>query len=192
MDTNKTDKIYTSSDGSFTYTIVRSSRRTVGYVVNAAGEVQVRIPRRFPLSEAIAMTEDKRDWIRKALEKVRERREQSRSRDWPAMRDATYAWIRAGGRRMLRDKLDYWAQRMGVTYQRIAIRDTSTRWGSCSSKGNLNFCWKIFLLPEHLADYLVVHELAHRVHMDHSAAFWAMVRQYCPYYESARRELKYY
>ena len=79
---------------------------------------------------------------------------------------------------------------MGVTYGRITIRAAKTRWGSCSGAGNLNFHWKLILMPDEVLDYVVVHELAHRKQMNHSPAFWAEVEKVLPDYRERRRWLK--
>ena len=79
---------------------------------------------------------------------------------------------------------------MGVDYGRITIREQKTRWGSCSSKGNLNFNWKLVLLAPELLDYVVVHELAHRREMNHSKNFWKIVEAELSDYRERRRRLK--
>ena len=66
-------------------------------------------------------------------------------------------------------------KQLNVKMGRITLRNTSSRWGSCSSAHNLSFCWKIAFAPVEVVDYLVAHEVAHMVHMDHSAKFWALV-----------------
>jgi predicted metal-dependent hydrolase len=74
---------------------------------------------------------------------------------------------------------------------RIAIRDSRSRWGSCSSKGNLNFHWKLGVIPVHLSDYIIVHELCHLKEFNHGAGFWNLVAQVCPEYEAYKAELRH-
>lgn len=78
----------------------------------------------------------------------------------------------------------------GFSVGRISIRDTKTRWGSCSKRGNLNFNYKILFLPAHLADYIVVHELCHLQEFNHSQNFWALVAKIFPNHKAMRAELK--
>ena len=87
-------------------------------------------------------------------------------------------------------RVEYFAPLVGVTYNRIFIKEQKTRWGSCSSLGNLNFNWKLILLDEELLDYVVVHELAHRKQMNHSPTFWVEVERVLPDYRERRRRLR--
>ena len=84
----------------------------------------------------------------------------------------------------------YYAQLLGVTYATISIRDQKTRWGSCSSKGNLSFSWRLILAPPKVLDYVVVHELCHRKEMNHSPRFWVLVESMIPDYKTHRKWLK--
>jgi hypothetical protein len=80
--------------------------------------------------------------------------------------------------------------RYGFTYKRISIRSQRTRWGSCSKKGNLNFNYKIALMPAHLVDYIIVHELCHLGAFDHSPKFWGLVAETIPNHKACRKELR--
>lgn len=88
------------------------------------------------------------------------------------------------------ERVAYYAEQIGVTYGRITIRNQKTRWGSCSSKGNLNFNCLLMLTPPEIVDYVVVHELCHRKEMNHSKAFWSEVEKVLPNYKTRVRWLK--
>lgn len=99
-------------------------------------------------------------------------------------------WFRNRAREVLRDRADHFAALLGVGYARLTVRDTRSRWGSCSSRGGLNFSWRLILAPPDVLDYLVVHELAHRRELNHSPRFWAIVAAHCPEYPSREAWLK--
>lgn len=99
-------------------------------------------------------------------------------------------WYREEARRVLTARADYFAAQLGVRYQRLAIRDPRSRWGSCSAAGNLNFSWRLILTPPAVLDYVVIHELAHRHELNHSARFWAIVAAHCPTYRAERAWLR--
>ena len=84
------------------------------------------------------------------------------------------------------------ASRLGVTFERIAIRDQCTRWGSCSSRGTLSFNWRLVLAPRDVAEYVVVHELCHLREANHSPRFWQLVAKARPGYREERRWLTEY
>jgi hypothetical protein len=87
-------------------------------------------------------------------------------------------------------RVSFWAERMGVTFGKVKVKDQSSRWASCSREGNLNFNWRLTLAPAETLDYVVVHELAHRLEMNHSRRFWAHVEKHCPDHKAHRRWLR--
>lgn len=93
-------------------------------------------------------------------------------------------------RSLVNERLRHFNKHYNFTYGRVSIRNQKSRWGSCSSKGNLNFNYKIALLPSHLADYVIVHELCHRGQFNHSQKFWDLVGETLPNYEKLVTELK--
>ena len=88
------------------------------------------------------------------------------------------------------ERVRYYAEGLHVTYGRITIRNQKTRWGSCSSKGNLNFNCLLMLAPPEVLDYVVVHELCHRMEMNHSKRFWSLVETVLPDYREQEKWLK--
>lgn len=106
--------------------------------------------------------------------------------------DMVRFWMHSDGGRIFRQKLNDFAEQMNVHFNMVRIKNVKTIWGSCSSKKNLNFNFKLFFLPEALIDYVFVHELAHLKHMNHSKAFWSEVEKQIPDYKKRREELKRY
>ena len=88
------------------------------------------------------------------------------------------------------ERVRYYAEKLNVTYGRITIRNQKTRWGSCSAKGNLNFNCLLMLAPPEVLDYVVVHELCHRMEMNHSKRFWSLVGTVLPDYRKQEKWLK--
>lgn len=81
------------------------------------------------------------------------------------------------------------SKKMGTSYQKITIKTLKSRWGSCSRAKNLNFNWRLLLKPPEVIDYVIIHELAHTVHLDHSKKFYALVQKFCPEYKKLREAL---
>ena len=98
-------------------------------------------------------------------------------------------WSRKQAQEILPQKVSTWAQKMNVQYNNIVIKDQKTLWASCSQKKNLNFSYRLIKMPLSIIDYLIVHELAHLIHFDHSPDFWACVAEYVPNYKEARKWL---
>ena len=110
--------------------------------------------------------------------------------DYGYKKDEMEKWYRREALRVISHKAEMFAKMLQVTFANIRIKDQKTRWGSCSSKGNLNFNWRILMAPEPVCDYVVIHELCHLIHMDHSEAFWQQVKEACPGYLQYRGWLR--
>lgn len=98
-------------------------------------------------------------------------------------------WLRNNAKEALTQKTTQWAQKMGVEFNQIFIKDQRTLWASCSGKKNLNFSYRIVKMPQAVQDYLVVHELSHLTFMNHGDEYWQLVAQFCPDYKLHRRWL---
>jgi predicted metal-dependent hydrolase len=99
-------------------------------------------------------------------------------------------WFKSQARIHFRSRLTHWSHIMGVKYNRLAIRSQKTIWGSCSAKKNININWRLMWMPYGVADYVVIHELSHLDHMDHSPQFWARVEAFEPDFRSLRGQLR--
>ena len=170
--------------------VLRSGRRTIGLEVKLEGSVYVRIPYRMSDRELLSFVKEHEEWI---LKKYRETKvpDQRHNISAPAITELTAADKRNIMEKIV-EKVEYYCKLMNVQVGRITIRNQKTRWGSCSSKGNVNFNYLLYYLPEELLNYIVVHELAHRRHMNHSLQFWEEVEKYCPDYKNCRKKLKEY
>lgn len=170
------------------YQVIRSGRKTLSVEVNSKLEIIVRAPLRCSNAVISAYLKDKEAWINKAILKMQKRRENTAK--LPTLTEAQLRALYIKAKTAIPPKVDYYAAIIGVSYGRISIRNQTSRWGSCSSKGNLNFNCKLMLLDDELIDYVVVHELCHRLQMNHSPAFWAEVERIIPDYRLRRKRLK--
>jgi len=100
------------------------------------------------------------------------------------------AWMKTRARDRLATASDHYAARIGRTYARLTLRDTRSRWGSCSSQKGLMYSWRLIMTPPDVLEYVAAHEVAHLVEMNHSPAFWAVVEQLYPNYQSPRQWLR--
>ena len=170
----------------FTYQIIYSNRKTLAIHVTAQGEVVVRAPLRMTRNDIERFLTEKESWILKHLQNAAKSPIQAPA---PLADDVRRHYIRIA-RDIFAQKTAYYAALMGVSYGRISIREQKTRWGSCSSEGNLNFNWRLIFAPEEVLDYVVVHELAHRLEMNHSKAFYSIVAGILPDYKKPQKRLK--
>ena len=173
-----------SADGKQTLIcqVVRCKRKSYGIVIDEDGKVTVRIPLRGSMVVARKLVLDKQGWILKKIQlqkhrkKIRDAQEvQSASKYTPQQRAGLEKRYRQAAKEYIPKRADYYASKLGVTYERIRIAEQKTRWGSCSGKGTLSFNWKLMLAPPKVLDYVILHEVCHLREMNHSPLFWKLV-----------------
>ena len=167
--------------------IIKSKRKTLSIEVKM-DEVLVRAPQRMTNQQIRVFLEQKREWIDKH-QKILQSQAEMVKRE-PLYTEEDIKEFANKAMQIIPKKVKHYAQMVGVDYGRITIRNQRTRWGSCSSKGNLNFNCLLVLFPDEVIDYVVVHELCHRKYMDHSKAFYAEVERVFPEYKKCQKWLK--
>lgn len=170
--------------------IIRSRRKTISIQIDENLRITVRVPMRMPDAAVQNFIEERSDWIERHLQKMEERQEQLRAEPEEIL---TLEEIRALAKEAMEyipGRVSFYAGKIGVNYGRITIRNQRSRWGSCSSRGNLNFNCLLMLTPPEIIDYVVVHELCHRLEMNHSRFFWAEVERVLPDYKKCEKWLK--
>ena len=169
------------------YKLIRSGRKTISLEIRGQ-EILVRAPYSVPKRVIEAFVLEKRDWIEKKLQRPENRQNRADSAD--LLTEAEISRLYEEASQVLPEMVRAFAAKIGVSYGRITIRMQKTRWGSCSTKGNLNFNCLLMLAPERVQQYVVVHELCHRKEMNHSPAFWAAVSAVFPDYKEQVRWLR--
>ncbi len=168
--------------------MIRSARKTISLEITQEGKILVRAPYRMTKGQIVAFVEEKQDWIEKHRRLVKER--QSKKGQMERLAPEEIRALADQALKVLPARAAFFAPIVGVDYGRITIRNQKTRWGSCSSKGNLNFNCLLMLAPPEIQDYVVVHELCHRKEMNHSARFWTEVGKVLPDYREREKWLK--
>ena len=167
------------------YDWIRSNRKTMSIQIKTDGKVIVRTPYGISKYQVQMFIEEKKQWIEKHLKEISERQMSNKIlSEEERLKGVQKALC------VIPERVEYFAEMMNVTYGRITIREQKTRWGSCSSEKNLNFNWKLILAPPEVLDYVVVHELCHRLEMNHSPRFWAQVERVLPDYKVSRKWLR--
>ncbi|MBL7058823.1 M48 family metallopeptidase [Patescibacteria group bacterium] len=167
---------------------VKKNKRSKGIKIsiNSNGVVSVTIPYLLPEILAHKFVKEKAGWV---MQKIQEVNMQEKV-ILPTMSRDEYGKYRLQAYELIIRKLEKYNKHYRFFYNRVCIRDQKTRWGSCSSNKNLNFNYKLLFLPDHLVDYIVVHELCHLQEMNHSRDFWCLVEQSIEKYRENKNELK--
>lgn len=168
--------------------VIYSNRKTFGLEIKPNEEIVARVPARATLCDIENFIHKHQRWIENHLKKVRAANKSAAAASQITIDDIKRLADKAA--EYIPERVKYYADIIGTDYGQITIRAQKTRWGSCTAKGNLNFNCLLMLTSPDVIDYVVVHELCHRIHMDHSAAFWAEVQKVLPDYKKAKKWLK--
>ena len=171
-------------------TVIRSNRKTVAIQVNSDLSVTVRAPYSASEKDIEEILKKKEAWISRHIEKIKKTKERFEAEPTEKLTREKVIALAEEALKVIPERVEYFAKVIGVTYGKITIRNQKTRWGSCSSKENLNFNCLLMLAPPEVLDYVVVHELCHRKQMNHSKAFWLEVEKVLPNYKEVRKWLK--
>lgn len=169
------------------YTVIKSGRKTLALQIKN-GKLIVRAPYRVRNDDIKLFVGAHRDWIEKQLSVIEKREEKLAS--VAHLSADELAKLSKKATEIIPQRVEYYANLLGVTYGRISVRTQKTRWGSCTARGDLSFNCLLMLAPEEVLDSVIVHELCHRKHMDHSARFYAEVEKIMPDYKERRAWLR--
>ena len=167
--------------------VIHSKRKTISIQIKTEGII-VRTPLHMTDAEINKFLELKRAWIEKHLAMVEEE-----NKLISELKPYTTEEIHKLADKALKhipERVKYYAPLIGVDYGRITIRNQRSRWGSCSRKGNLNFNCLLMEMPDEIIDSVVVHELCHRKHMNHSPQFYSEIEKVFPQYKQCNKWLK--
>ena len=170
------------------YIIQKSRRRSMSLHIENNKQVIVKVPLGTPESVAVSFMKEKKDWIMKQIAKVETQSELAETMGSLSADDIKA--IKKKAKVLIPERVEHYAKLSGITYNRIFIRLQKSRWGSCSRDGNLNFNCLLVLMPPEILDSVIVHELCHRRHMDHSKAFYDEVLKIFPDYKRCDKWLK--
>jgi predicted metal-dependent hydrolase len=172
------------------YVVKRSTRaQRLRLTLQSSGQLIVVVPMRVPLERISSLLLPYAEWILRQRTKIRARVIQ----ELPAIQDQlTYRTHRAAAQTFVTQYLESLSLREHLPPYTIQIKNHRTRWGSCSRRGNLNFNYRIVLLPVELAEYIIVHEVCHLYELNHSIRFWNQVARFLPDHVARRKRLRDY
>ena len=167
------------------YKIKYSNRKTVSIEITKNAEILIRAPYNTPDSFIVKTLREHEEWIVKHLKNMQTRKDST-----PTLSENEIRQIKLLAKEQLAQITSYYADIMGLKYGRITITSAKTRFGSCNCYGDICFSYRLMFYPIEVQEYVVVHELAHLVHMNHSKDFYALIQSVLPDYKKRCRYLK--
>ncbi|MFO0743877.1 MAG: SprT family zinc-dependent metalloprotease [Candidatus Paceibacterota bacterium] len=180
-------RVLNFQDRNLECSLKESSRaKNIRITIHHDGSVVVTKPKRASLESVEKFVKEKSDWIFEKSDWFKNRP------SLPILKTSKKEYLENKDKalQIAKERIDYFNKYYNFHFKNITIKNQKTRWGSCSRKGNLNFNYKIALLPQNISDYIIVHELCHLKEFNHSKKFWDLVRETVPDYLNIRRNLK--
>ena len=170
------------------YKVIYSKRKSLAIIIKNNAEVHIRAPQYkfFDSSKIDEFVNSKKDWIVENVEKmkknIKERRPELSIKDKKQKKEEA--------KNIIFDRIAYYAEKYGFKYSKLRLSSAKTRWGSCSSNGTISINWNLIFAPTRITDYVIIHELCHTRHHNHSKRFWDEVEKYVPDYKTRLKWLK--
>lgn len=192
---NKLELEYPEYHTFLPYQVTYSDRRSVSIQINTDASIIVRAPKGISSHQLQILLQSKKAWIYAQHAKIKEQLASCPPKqELTPLKQNQYRHLekryRQAASRYIPERVAFFQPQTGGHYERITIRDQKTRWGSCSNNGTLSFNYRLMLAPMKILDYVVVHELCHLTHMNHSKDFWNLVEHILPDYKISKKWLK--
>lgn len=173
----------------YPYDLIRSKRKSLSIEIRPDLSILVRAPQRASKKLIEDFVKSRHTWLEKNLKLMEDKLNFLNLAD-DYLTEAEIQSLKNQAKVDLLARIEKWAPIVGVSYNQVRIKAQKTRWGSCSTKGNLNFNCLLMLAPESVRDYVVIHELCHMLEMNHSPSFWSHVERVMPDYRIEKKWLK--
>ncbi|MFC1722055.1 M48 family metallopeptidase [Patescibacteria group bacterium] len=167
--------------------IIKSNRKTISIQVTDEAELIVKVPTNVCAVDISKLLLEHQDWIIKKQNNAKAKLHKLSNLDYDHNKISTYKSL---AREIIEKKVDHFSSIIDVDLKKIRLSGAKKRWGSCSSNKTISLNWKLIFVPEEVFDYVVIHELSHIKHMNHSQKFWNEVKNYCPNYKTHKKWLK--
>ena len=167
------------------YKVVYSERKTIAITFDKDGSLLLRAPIGTKKKKLESIIQDHAAWIDKHQARAIQKAEAEENLTLESI-----SALKQAAKKQLIPLTEYYAKLLGVSYGKITVTSAKTRFGSCSSEGNIAYSYRLMLFPSEAQEYVVVHELCHRIHMNHSPAFYRTIEKILPDYKERRKLLK--
>ena len=169
------------------YEVIRSKRKTLAMEVSTDGKITIRVPLKCSEKAIAAFVTSNRDWLKKALIKAQKRRDRKAQFTIPENEESFY---REKAKEYLPLRTEYWSKITGLVPSYVHITGAEKRFGSCNGKNGICYSFRLMAYPERVVDYVIIHELAHIKHKNHSPQFYSLIESFMPDYKIYEKILK--